>query len=47
MRQCNKRLWGESDGLRCTRQDPHEEGHIYHASDANDRHKEATQEEQE
>lgn len=44
---CNVRLWNDPDGLKCVRTEPHSRGHIYVASDAVDRHKEAAQDDQE
>jgi hypothetical protein len=35
---CEHRFLDDPDGLLCSRQDPHDAGHTYQASDAPDRH---------
>lgn len=37
---CDHRFLDATDGLPCTRTDPHATGHTYQASDAPDRHTE-------
>lgn len=33
---CDHHLWGDPDGLTCTRPGPHDGGHVYESTSAGD-----------